>query len=251
MIELVDERRRTHQRVGFEREDRDRQPRGRAAAAGRRTPRARPPGDRTRPASQARAGSTRNRRCCVAAAPATRRRPARRDATCVEVAESRAPRIDEVDAGIAGARRKRLPLDPAANQRRDDVAVHGRGVEARPRVAQGDERAEDRAARAEMPGAQRSSPWHRRASCSRRAARVGRVRCWTRQACATLVGREKRQADARDARTPAPATEVAAARASRRAARRRLGARAPAGRAPAPAARHDVEEPIERLASPR
>ena len=66
----------------------------------------------------------------------------------VEVAESRAPRIHQMNAGVAGARRERLHFDPPADQRGHDIAVHGRVVETRPAVAQRDERPEDRAARA-------------------------------------------------------------------------------------------------------
>ncbi len=65
----------------------------------------------------------------------------------VEIAESRAPRVHEMDARVAGARRKRLDLYPASDERAHDVAVHRRVVETRPAVAQRDQRAEDRATR--------------------------------------------------------------------------------------------------------
>src|SRR5690349_23206809 len=65
----------------------------------------------------------------------------------VEIAESRAPRVDEMDARVAGSRRERLDLDPASDERGHDLAVDGAVVETRPAVAQRHQRAEDRATR--------------------------------------------------------------------------------------------------------
>ena len=61
----------------------------------------------------------------------------------VEISESRAPRVHEMDAGIAGPWRERLDPYPTADERGHDVAVYRRVVEARPAVAQRNQRAED------------------------------------------------------------------------------------------------------------
>ena len=69
----------------------------------------------------------------------------------VELAKSCAPRVHQVNAGVAGARRERLAPNPAADQCRNDIAVHRRIVETRPSVAQCEEGAENRASSAERP----------------------------------------------------------------------------------------------------
>ena len=63
----------------------------------------------------------------------------------VEIAESRTPRVHQMNTGVAGPRRERLDFNRAADERGHDVAVHGRVVETRPAIAQCDQRPEDRA----------------------------------------------------------------------------------------------------------
>src|SRR5262245_29339207 len=65
----------------------------------------------------------------------------------VEITESRAPRVHQMDAGIPGPWCECLNLYPAPDERSHDVAVDRRVVETRPAVAQRDQRAEDRATR--------------------------------------------------------------------------------------------------------